>query len=60
MDAVASVLIAILGGWFYIIGFNMVGYIQGSIVTLLGGLFVLFSLRVLPEILTKIFGMPVR
>lgn len=57
--AVASVLIAMLGGWFYM-GLNMVGYIQGGIMTVLGGLLVLFNLCVLSEILAKIFGMPAR
>ena len=59
MFATASVLIALLGGWFYM-GYNMVGYIQGGIMTLLGGLLVVFNLCVLSEILAKIFGMPVR
>jgi len=57
--ATASVLIAILGVWFYL-DYNMVGYIQGGIMTLLGGLLVVFNLCVLSEILAKIFGMPVR
>ena len=57
--AMAGALLALLGGWFYI-GYNMVGYIQGGIMTLLGGLLVVFNLCVVSELLAKIFGMPVR
>jgi len=59
MFATASVLTALLGGWFYM-GYNMIGFIQGGIMTLLGGLLVVFNLCVLSEILAKIFGMPAR
>lgn len=57
--AMAGVLITLLGVWFYI-GYNMVGYIQGGIMTLLGGLFVVSNLCVVSEMLAKIFGMPIR
>ena len=57
--AMAGVLIALLGGWFYM-GYNMAGYIQGAIMTLLGGLLVVFNLCVASELLAKIFGMPAR
>lgn len=59
MFAFASVLIALLGVWFDL-GYYTVGYIQGSIMSLLGGLLVVFNLCVLSEILAKIFGMPER
>ena len=57
--AMAGVLITLLGSWFYL-GYNMAGYIQGAIMTLLGGLLVVFNLCVVSEVLAKIFGMPVR
>lgn len=57
--AMAGVLIALLGSWFYL-GYNMAGYIQGGIMTLLGGLLMVFNLCVASEILAKIFGPPTR
>jgi hypothetical protein len=57
--AMAGVLIALLGGWFYL-GYNIIGYIQGGIMTLLGGLLVIFNLCVISEVMAKIFGMPKR
>lgn len=59
MFVFASVLIALLGIWFQY-GYALVGYIQGGIMAVLGGLLVAFNLCVLSEILAKLFGMPVR
>jgi hypothetical protein len=59
MFAAASVLLTLLGVWFYM-GHDMIGYIQGGIMTFLGGLLAVYNLCVLSEILAKLFGMPVR
>jgi len=55
--AMASVLISLLAIWFYL-GYNLTGYIQGGIMTLLGGLLMAFNLCIASEILARIFGMP--
>jgi len=57
--AMASALIALLGAWFFM-GYNIAGYIQGGIMTVLGGVLVVFNLCVVSEALARIFGMPTR
>jgi len=57
--AMAGALLALLGGWFFM-GYNTVGYIQGGIMTVLGGLLMVFNLCVVSEVLARIFGMPTR
>lgn len=55
----ACLLLSLLGVWF-LLGYNMLAYIQGGIMTVLAGLLVLFNLCVLSEVLVKVFGMPAR
>ena len=57
--ALAAVLNALLGALF-LMGYTMVGYILGSIMTVLGGLLVIINLCVVSELIAKIFGAPTR
>lgn len=57
--AMAGVLLCLLGVWF-LLGYHLVGYIQGGIMTALGSLLMLFNLCVVSEMLARIFGMPTK
>ncbi|WP_455218305.1 DUF4395 family protein [Kaarinaea lacus] len=59
MFTTACVMLSSLGVWF-LLGYNMVAYIQGGIMTVLAGLLVVFNLCLLAEVLVKFFGMPTR
>ena len=53
----AGALLAVMAGWFAA-GLDTVGYIQGTIMTALGGLLMVFNMCVASEALAKIFGSP--
>jgi len=59
MFTTACLLLSLLGVWF-LLGYNMVAYIQGGMMTVLAGLLVIFNLCLLSEVLVKFFGMPTK